>query len=103
MTESIPSKRRSAREELRRVESDFFRTVSTLIISAFSLVAALAWNTAITKTLEHYLALKPDSGTLSWLIYALIVTVIAVIVTGLVSRWAERFIHDDHRAEDPKK
>lgn len=86
-----PKKSKLTKEELRRVEYEFFKTVSTLVISAFGLVAALAWNTAITKTLERYLALKPDSGLVSWLVYALIVTVLAVLVAYYLGQWAKRF------------
>jgi len=82
---------KTPKEEIRRVEAEFFKTISTLIVSAFSLVAALAWNTAITKILEDYLSLsKPDSGIASWIIYAVIVTLLAVIVTVYVGRLAER-------------
>lgn len=79
------------KEEIRRVEAEFFKTISTLIVSAFSLVAALAWNTAITKILEEYLSLnKPEAGIVSWVVYALIVTLLAVLVTVYVSRLSER-------------
>lgn len=78
------------RSDLRRVEFEFFRTVSTLIVSAFGLVAALAWNTAITKILEDYLRLKPDSGIISWFIYAVVVTILAVLATVYLGRVARR-------------
>lgn len=86
-----PVKDRLLPEELRRVEYEFFRTTSTLIISAVGLVAALAWNTAITKILEEYLLLKPESSVWSWLIYAVIVTLLAVIATLYLGRLAQRF------------
>lgn len=75
-------------ENLHKIESEFFKTVSTLVVSAFGLVAALAWNTAITKIMEQYLA-KPDS-IVSWLIYAVAVTLIAVFVTIYLGRVAQR-------------
>lgn len=90
MSQGAP-KKIDPRDELRRVEFEFFRTISTLVVSAFGLSAALAWNTAITKILEEYLALKPGSGVGSWLVYAVIVTAIAVIVGVGVGQWAERF------------
>lgn len=79
------------------VEREFFRTVSTLVISAFSLVAALAWNTAITNILQRYVALKPESNISSWIIYAVVVTLIAVIVTLYLGRLAKR---EEQRSED---
>lgn len=78
------------REEFKTVESEFFRTISTLIISSFGLVAALAWNTAITKILERYLVIRPESTVVSWLVYALVVTVIAVVVTVYLGRLANQ-------------
>ena len=86
----MTDRRTQLRDDLHRVESEFFRTVSTLIVSAFGLVAALAWNTAITKLLEEYLLLQPNSGIWSWLIYALLVTLIAVFVTIYLGRLASR-------------
>lgn len=73
------------------MESEFFRTIATLVISSFSLVAALAWNTAITKILENYLRLKPDSTIISWVIYAVIVTLLAVVITIYIGKLASRF------------
>ena len=78
------------RENFRRVEFEFFRTVSTLIVSAFGLVAALAWNTAITKILEDYFILKPTSSIWSWLVYAIMVTILAVVVTVYLGHIARR-------------
>ena len=86
----IPTKKPPLREEFKAVEGEFFRTITTLIVSSFGLVAALAWNTAITKILEQYLVIRPESTVVSWLIYAIIVTVIAVIITVYLSRWGER-------------
>ncbi|MEK7461067.1 MAG: DUF5654 family protein, partial [Patescibacteria group bacterium] len=71
----ISAKKPRLREELKAVEGEFFRTISTLIVSSFGLVAALAWNTTITKILEQYLVIRPESTVISWLIYAMIVTV----------------------------
>ncbi|HWA52428.1 MAG TPA: DUF5654 family protein [Patescibacteria group bacterium] len=60
----------------------------TLITSAFGLVAALAWNQVIQEIITDYV--KPffgkDSGLISLLIYAVIVTVFAVLVTYFVAR-----------------
>jgi uncharacterized membrane protein (DUF106 family) len=55
-----------------------------LIISAFGLVAALAWNTAIQGI--FVLIFGPASSVAAMLSYAVAVTVIAVIVTVYLSR-----------------
>jgi uncharacterized membrane protein (DUF106 family) len=55
----------------------------TLSTSAFGLVAALAWNEAIKEALATYI--KPytakASGLISLLIYAVVVTLLAVLIT----------------------
>ncbi len=59
-------------------------TTAALITAAFGLVAALAWNEAIKAIIAEFLG---DDGTLVGLVvYALIVTVIAVIATILIAR-----------------
>lgn len=58
--------------------------ITTLIISAFGLIAALAWNSAIQKAVSQFLSTSSELGGL--VIYAVIVTVIAVVVTVYLSR-----------------
>jgi hypothetical protein len=64
----------------------------TLATGAFGLVAALAWNSVIqefvTVNIKPYL--PKGSGIISLLIYALIVTVIAVIVTYQLTKLIDR-------------
>ncbi len=57
--------------------------MSALIVSAFSLVAALAWNEAIKALIAQYLGADNLTGLF---IYAVIVTVIAVIMAILITR-----------------
>jgi hypothetical protein len=61
----------------------FLETTAALITSAFGLVAALAWNEAIKKAIGLWLSADDEVGGL--VIYALIVTVIAVIATLLIA------------------
>ncbi|MDE3229202.1 MAG: hypothetical protein KGO05_04925 [Chloroflexota bacterium] len=68
-------------------------TIVSLVTSAFSFVAALAWNDAIQSALNTYA--KPDSamGKLLGpvgvkLFYAVIVTLIAIFVILIVNRFA---------------
>jgi len=57
----------------------FLETTAALITSAFGLVAALAWNEAIKAAIALWLS--NDDEVIGMVIYALIVTVIAVIAT----------------------
>ena len=64
----------------------------TLSTSGFGIVAALAWNDTIQTVVKTYIEPKiPGSGILSRLIYALIVTLLAVMITYQLSRLAARF------------
>lgn len=61
-------------------------TMLTLITTAFAFVAGLAWNEAIQKLIEEfYTAGEAVTGLL---IYAVIVTIVAVVVTVLLARIA---------------
>jgi hypothetical protein len=53
--------------------------LTTLIIGAFGLVAALAWNSAIQKIFQEFF--PSANGVIAMFIYALAVTIIAVYVT----------------------
>ncbi len=63
--------------------------ISTLIISAFGLVAALAWNTTIQTAVTQ--ALGTSGSELEGLVtYAVVVTIIAVIAAIYLSKVAEK-------------
>jgi len=62
--------------------------LSALITAAFGLVAALAWNNAITKIFEDFFG--KQSSIYAMVAYALFVTIIAVIFTLLIGRASER-------------
>ena len=62
----------------------FLETTAALITSAFGLVAALAWNEAIKTAIAQYID-AGDGQVVGLMIYALIVTVIAVIATLLIA------------------
>lgn len=64
----------------------------TLSTSGFGLVAALAWNETIQQLVKQYIEPKiPGSGILSRLIYAILITVLAVLITYQLSYLAARF------------
>lgn len=74
----------------------FLESLSALIISAFGLVAALAWNEAIKKTVAEMFS--TGDQLLGLFIYALLVTVIAVAATMLIT-WAKDRAMDDIEEE----
>lgn len=64
----------------------------TLSTSAFGLAAALAWNETIQQIVKEFIEPSlPGSGLISKLIYALLVTVLAVTVTYQLTRLAQRW------------
>ncbi len=64
----------------------------TLATSGFGLVAALAWNSAIQELVTSYIKpfLPLGSGLISLVVYAILVTVIAVVVTINLSKVIEK-------------
>jgi len=78
---------------MRKMQLEIITQMLTLSSSAFGLVAALAWNTAIQTLINDFIKpLLPKGGSIiiSQLIYALIVTVLAVIITLKLSRIKEK-------------
>lgn len=64
----------------------------TLSTSAFGLAAALAWNETIQQAVKDFIEPSlPGSGILSRFIYAILVTLLAVIITFQLSRLASRW------------
>ncbi|CAN5661784.1 MAG: DUF5654 family protein [Actinomycetota bacterium] len=64
-------------------------TIITLVTTAFGLVAALAWNEAIQAL---FAALLPQSGDLAAkFLYAVVVTIIVVLIIIRLGRLAKRF------------
>ena len=68
----------------RSFHSEYLKTMAQLVTAAFALIAALAWNEAIKGLINKFIA--PGSTLLSQVIYALIVTTIAVIITFYLGR-----------------
>jgi hypothetical protein len=59
-------------------------TIAALMTAAFGFVAALAWNGAIVATIARYLDTGSDLTGLY--IYAILVTIIAVIMGVIIAR-----------------
>ncbi len=64
------------------------QTMITLASAALGLVAALAWNEAIRETIVRVLG--KDEGLLGLYVYAIIATVVAVVVLLILARAASR-------------
>lgn len=62
--------------------------IAALVTAAFGLVAALAWNEAIKAIFKEIFGTAEAIGPM--LIYAIVVTIIAVILTIVVARAASK-------------
>lgn len=77
-------------KEARAFKKQFAKKTLNLMTSGFGLVAALAWNEVIKESVNIYI--KPffgrSSGIISLLIYAVLITALAVLVTYQLSKLA---------------
>lgn len=74
------------------MSKEVLETIITLMTTAFGLVAALAWNEAIQAL---FAALLPQGGDLAAkFLYAIVVTVIVVLITIRLGRLAKRLADD---------
>ncbi|HSX40699.1 MAG TPA: DUF5654 family protein [Candidatus Saccharimonadales bacterium] len=82
------SKVKTAKEK--RLHTELIKQMVTLSTSGFGLVAALAWNSLIQEVVNNYIKkfLPQGSGIISLLIYAVVITLLAVIITYQLSRLA---------------
>ena len=71
-----------------RLNQEVVKALAGLITAAFGLVAALAWNTAIQEIFR--VIFGDQSGIYALILYAVIVTVIAVIATIAIGRVAAK-------------
>ena len=69
------------------------KTMITLATTAFGLVAALAWNSAITELFKRIFG--KASGIVGLFCYAVIVTIIVVLVTNKLGKMAEKVASKD--------
>ena len=69
-----------------RFSAEVVATMISLASAAFGVVAALAWNTAITRAFERAFGAQ-SAGTIGLLfVYAVVVTLIGVVVIVLLGR-----------------
>lgn len=75
---------------------EFLEQLITLSTSAFGLAAALAWNETIQEVVKEFIEPQlPGSGLLSKFIYAILVTLLAVLITYQLSHLAAQWIHEE--------
>ena len=89
----------SLKKEVAKMDNEtklqFVTTFSALITAAFGLVAALAWNDAIQTAVGLFFGNRELWGKL---IYAILVTLLAVIMTVWISRNVKK-LNDHIKAE----
>ena len=87
------SKKKIAEEKKEvRFRRKLLEEMLRLSTSGFGLVAALSWNELIKTAIAQYVEpfVGKDSGIISLLIYAVIVTVLAVTVTYSLTRLKDK-------------
>lgn len=72
------------KKHAQEVKGQVLQTIATLITTAFGLIAALAWNEAIKAIILQFLPKGSDLTGL--LIYAVLITIIAVVATIIIGR-----------------
>lgn len=82
----------TVKEHVRKTSLEVVKQMLLLTTSGFGLVAALAWNNVIQEFVNNYIkkAFPTNSGIISLLIYAITVTVLAVIITLQLTKFKER-------------
>jgi len=75
---------KNMKKQAQEVKGQVLQTIATLITTAFGLIAALAWNEAIKAIILQFLPKGSDLTGL--LIYAVLITIIAVVATILIGR-----------------
>ncbi|OGG03861.1 hypothetical protein A2W14_04960 [Candidatus Gottesmanbacteria bacterium RBG_16_37_8] len=87
------------KKKKRRFHLAILKQMVTLSTSGFGLVAALAWNSFIQELVSNYIKpyFKEGSSVISLLIYALLVTVLAVTVTYNLTKIVEKVEELDER------
>jgi hypothetical protein len=72
------------KDEMKDVKGQVAQTIATLMTTAFGLIAALAWNEAIKAIIIQYF--QSGNGITGLLIYAILITIIAVVATIIIAR-----------------
>jgi ABC-type uncharacterized transport system fused permease/ATPase subunit len=91
-------------KEAKDLQISVLKQMLTLAISGFGVVAALAWNSFIQEFVNLYIKkyFPQGSGVLTLFIYAVIVTILAVVVTMNLSRLTSK-LEGEVEKEQKKK
>jgi C4-dicarboxylate transporter len=76
------------KEEIKNIESTFQEQVTTFLSAAFGFVAGLAWNDAIS-TFINYIFPSTRNTIIAKFIYAVLITLIAVIILTSIKRFSK--------------
>lgn len=92
----MAEKKLTKKEEEKTFHVELIERMVALSTSGFGLVAALAWNNVIQEFVRNYLnkILPSGSGIFSLLTYAVIITVLAVVVTYQLSKLQRRIAEE---------
>ncbi len=77
------------REHNKKIKIEVVNKLSALITAGFGLVAALAWNDTIKAIVSKFFGSPGDQIT-AMIVYALIITLVAVMATVWIGRIAEK-------------
>jgi hypothetical protein len=92
-----PSKDVETKEE-KSLKAELLTQLVTLSTSGFGLVAALAWNQAIQDFVKEFIQpYVPNEAIYYKFVYAILITIFAVIITYQLSRLAARFQVEAHK------
>lgn len=70
------------------IGKNYLKTMISLATTAFGLVAALAWNSAITALFARIFG--EASGIISLFVYAVVITLLVVTITAKLGKLAEK-------------
>ena len=80
---------RKLEEEKRKIEDAFKRRVEGYLMTAFGIVAGLAWNEAVKDLMAYLLPMQKDTIFAKFL-YAIIMTFILILISLYVIRFINR-------------
>lgn len=92
------AERRPVKKKANELKKEFLKTMIQLATAGFGLTAALAWNETIQAVIKTYIPAN-GSGVFSKLLYAILITAIAVSVTYTLGR----MIQDETDEENTEK
>ena len=81
----LPKSKIPSKKEIKALRLEVLVKMSDLATAGFGLVAALAWNSAIQALFAKFMP-ETNGGLIAQIFYAIIVTVVVVLVTLKLSR-----------------